>query len=155
MVAADVMESDFTAVAPAERLGDVVDRLLAARYGVLPVVDTDDRLVGLLSVTDVLRAMTPEYLAEVEDYSFIPGTVGDQYVHFSAIASLPVSMIARSEPKASVEASDPLIEVVRVMKQCEMACLPVISGGRVVGIICRTELLRVLRAQDSAAGASS
>jgi len=40
-----------------EALAEAADRLADARIGCLPIVDESDRLVGLLSETDALRAL--------------------------------------------------------------------------------------------------
>lgn len=155
MTAADLMTADRSPVRPQETIGAVVDRLLGTSCGILPVVDAEDRLLGLLSAADVLRLMLPGYLASMEDYSFIPDTVGDDRVHFSAVAPLPVSAAARLEPDAVVEATDPLIEVIRVLARCDTDCLPVVSRGKLVGTVTRTEVLGALVAHDGTAGAPS
>lgn len=40
-------------------VADATEEMLALRVGALPVVDDEEQLVGILSVTDVLRAAVP------------------------------------------------------------------------------------------------
>lgn len=155
MTAADLMSKDHGSVRPADTIGEIVDRLLAAPCGALPVSDANGFYLGLVSVADILRLMLPQHLATVDDYSFIPDAVADQYVHFAAIAPLPVSTVARLEPGGVVEPSDSLIEAIRVLAQCERGCLPVVSAGRLLGVISRAQLLKALVTHDGAAGTPS
>ncbi len=155
MTAADLMKKGHGSVSPADTIGEIVDRLLTSACGALPVSHADGFHVGVLSVGETPRLMLPQHLASVEDYSFIPDAVADQYVHFAAIASLPVSTVARLEPGGVVEPTDSLIEAIRVLAQCERGCLPVVSAGRLLGVISRAQLLKALVAQDGAAGTPS
>lgn len=51
----DVMTPNPRAIAPDTSVHAVLDTLVAERFGALPVVDADDRLVGIISYLDVLR----------------------------------------------------------------------------------------------------
>lgn len=55
-----VMTKDPVAITADTPIEDLVETLVAGRFGALPVVDERDRLVGILSYIDVLRALTPE-----------------------------------------------------------------------------------------------
>jgi CBS-domain-containing membrane protein len=54
---AEVMTSDVVTAAPEWSLRQAVEVMLEGRFGCLPVVDQDDRLVGLLSESDCLRLL--------------------------------------------------------------------------------------------------
>jgi CBS domain-containing protein len=51
----DVMTPEPRVLREHDSLAALVDALLADRYGALPVVDTEDRLVGVVSYVDVLH----------------------------------------------------------------------------------------------------
>ncbi len=55
MTVAKIMSSNVSAVDSEDSVADVVDRLLEDKVGALPVVDHDNKLVGIISYVDVLR----------------------------------------------------------------------------------------------------
>lgn len=52
----EVMSTDVETVDPHDTVADACRTFVAARVGALPVVDAHGKLVGILSVTDVLAA---------------------------------------------------------------------------------------------------
>lgn len=54
---ATLMSGKVVAVAPETPLDIVVDRLVQNRIGALPVVDDHEKVVGIVSYVDVLRAL--------------------------------------------------------------------------------------------------
>ena len=55
VLAGDVMTRDVATVTPETPLRDVVPRMLAAKYGCLPVTLEDGSLVGILTEADLVR----------------------------------------------------------------------------------------------------
>ena len=55
MAVSKIMSSNVVAVNSEDDVIDVVDRLLEDKVGALPVVDSDNKLVGIISYVDVLR----------------------------------------------------------------------------------------------------
>ena len=53
---ADVMTGEPVCVAPEDDVDEVIASMLDTRIGALPVTDPDGRLIGIVSVVDVLRA---------------------------------------------------------------------------------------------------
>ena len=53
----EVMHTPVVTIAPGERLADAARQMIDNRIGGLPVVDADDQLVGILTETDLLRAL--------------------------------------------------------------------------------------------------
>ena len=57
----DVMSADVATVGPEAALVEIIDCMLEENVGAVPVVDDDtDRLVGIVSYVDVLRAVREE-----------------------------------------------------------------------------------------------
>jgi CBS domain-containing protein len=54
---AEVMSAQLVAAAPDWTMQRAVDAMIDGRFGCLPVVEADRRLVGLLSETDCLRLL--------------------------------------------------------------------------------------------------
>src|SRR4029453_954099 len=65
------------------------------------------------------------------------------------LKTVPVTAVM-SSPVLSVESGDELVDAARVMLEDKVGSLPVVEGGRVVGIITETDLLReICRADQS------
>lgn len=54
-----VMSGGILSVSPDTSIGALVDLICEHRVGAVPVVDNDDRVVGIVSYVDVLRALRP------------------------------------------------------------------------------------------------
>lgn len=54
----DAMSSDVQCCHASDPMDDALDSMNAAQVRRLPVVDEDDRVVGILSVADVLQALS-------------------------------------------------------------------------------------------------
>lgn len=52
---ADIMATDFAAVAPQQSLKDVADFFVSNRHGCMPVVDEANKLKGILTSSDFVR----------------------------------------------------------------------------------------------------
>ncbi|MDB4991260.1 MAG: hypothetical protein JWN04_6438 [Myxococcaceae bacterium] len=52
----DVMHTDVMTVRPEEAVGEAARRMLQNGFGVLPVVDADGMLVGIVTENDIVRA---------------------------------------------------------------------------------------------------
>ncbi len=56
LTAADVMSSDLLTISPNHTIQDAVLLIQQKKVGAIPVIDNDNKLVGILSVRDLLRA---------------------------------------------------------------------------------------------------
>lgn len=54
---AEVMHSPVVTISPGESLSDAARKMIDKRIGGLPVMDTDGKMVGILTETDLLRAL--------------------------------------------------------------------------------------------------
>ena len=57
----DAMTAEPHAMSPETQLSEAVTALLDERFGALPIVDDDDRLLGIVSYVDVLRAIAADW----------------------------------------------------------------------------------------------
>jgi len=163
MNASDVMTADVETVTPDDEVGEVLARLADVNFSGFPVVDEDDRVVGVVTEGDLVD------LFEVDDrvlwipigippivdtltYAFdLPGDDVDIAAH----ADDPISSVMTTEPvTADADASvDELLDLLANPEQ-DINRLPVVEAGKLVGIITRQDLLRGLKAERGAAGAA-
>lgn len=124
----DVMTTDPHCLSPANPLTDAWTLLVNGGFHHLPVVD-DGRLVGVLSAADLierLRSQDPH----LKDTGVIldEGTIGE----------------IMSSDVVSIDADAPAAQAVRRLSVGDIHALPVVSGGKVVGIVTSTDLARML-----------
>ena len=143
MKAHDVMTWGTITVEPEASVARAVRLMLQNKISGLPVVDSDGRLVGMVTEGDFLRRgelgterRRPRWL----EFLVGPGRLADEYVQSSG---RKVSEIMTPEVQ-TITPETPLDEVVRLMERHRIKRLPVVQGGKLVGIVSRANLLHAL-----------
>jgi CBS domain-containing protein len=143
MNAADVMTRPAITVTPETTIADAARLLLERHISGVPVVDADGNMVGMLTEGDLLRRAEtgterrrPRWLEILVG----PGFLAQDYV---AAHARKVSQVM-TEKVASVTPQTPLPDLVRLMEKRRVKRLPVVAGGRVVGIVSRADLVHAL-----------
>lgn len=116
----DVMIRDTLSMQPEQSFAEVVGLMASRSFRHMLVVDEDDRLHGVISDRDVLRALsrTPDWGKK---------TVGD----------IMTRDVLTTTPECAIS------KAVRTMLEKRINCLPVIgTDGRVCGILTSTDLLK-------------
>lgn len=128
-------------VAPEESLDIAQALMVACRFRHLPV-ESGGRLVGLLALGDLLRASLPADEA----------TPGEQRRH---LRDTLVAAAMRA-PVVTASGDDDLWAAAQRFVERRVSCLPVVDGGRLSGIITRTDFLvratGLLRAEEQETG---
>ena len=127
-----------------------VARLLAAhRISGLPVVDEDDKVIGVISETDLVarQAATPEPYEPRRRFAFPGLTRGARRQAAKAHARTAGRLM--TEPPITAHADDTIVEAARTMAQHQVERLPVLDeADRLVGIVTRRDLLQVFLRPD-------
>ncbi|MET9232232.1 CBS domain-containing protein [Lentzea sp. NPDC003310] len=126
MNAADVMTSPPVSISPDTTVRDAGALLGDRGFSALPVVDDDNKLVGIVSGADLLLAgMAPE------------------------MANGPVSRVMRQRVISAPITSSPA-ELTTTMLTKRLRCLPIVAEEDVlVGVVSRSDLLRILTPTDA------
>ncbi|MGW4213556.1 CBS domain-containing protein [Lentzea sp. NPDC004789] len=126
MNAADVMTSPAVVVNPATTVRAASALLGDHGFSALPVVDDEGRLVGIVSGADLLLAgMTPE------------------------TGNGPVARVMRKSVISAPMSATPA-ELTTTMLSQRLRCLPIVTEGqRLVGVVSRSDLLRILTPEDA------
>jgi CBS domain-containing protein len=107
-------------------------------FAALPVVDAEDRLVGIVAEADVLRdRMPPDPRLHLRRDG---GTSGPR-------PSLLVRGVMTGDVR-SVAATADIADIARLFVDDRLRSVPVLDGGRLVGIVSRRDLLRTLVRPD-------
>ncbi|MEU3772450.1 CBS domain-containing protein [Streptomyces sp. NPDC032472] len=132
---ADLMTDEVVSVAPGTAFKDIVT--LFAQYDIsgVPVLDDEDRVVGVVSQSDVLAHAEPE-----------PGAPQDE----GAPARPATAGQIMSSPAVTVHAEETAADAARLMSRRGIERLPVVDEeDRLVGIVTRRDLLRMFLRPDS------
>ncbi len=107
----------------------------------LPVLDEDDRVVGIVSEADVIRDRMPH-----DPRSHLraePHEQPDPARHVREVMTPVVYCLGENADVADLAA---------VMLDNGVRAVPIVDGGRLVGIVSRRDLLRTLLREDAAIG---
>lgn len=143
MKAKDVMTHCVVTIAPEASVVDAIGRMLSHQVSGMPVVDATGRLVGIVSEGDFVRRA--ELHTEGPPRRWLElllgaGARADDYArsHGRTVADV------MSPEVASVGSESPLAEIVALMDERDVKRVPVVDGGRVVGIVSRADLMVAL-----------
>jgi acetoin utilization protein AcuB len=123
MLIRDIMRSPAVSISLDTTLQDAYRTMREKGIRHLPVLD-GDALVGV--VTDRDLRLATSWLAPSP---FPPGSA--------------VSMVMSRAP-LTADASDPVEDAARTMREHKIGCLPIVDGGRLIGIITGLDLLDAL-----------
>jgi CBS domain-containing protein len=139
----DVMTRTVVVVNVSAPFKDVVRRMHEYRVSALPVVDDDERLIGIVSEADLILKEDPE----LEEGRLFEGR------HRRQAREKASGLVARelmTSPVVTVGPGTTLGEAARLMHRKNVKRLPVVDGsGRIVGIMSRSDLLKVFLREDA------
>ena len=128
MKVAEIMETDVRTVAIDTPVSEVLMSLADGQVTGLPVVDTGNRVIGVVSSTDVIAAQ-----AETRD-------AGERQI---LLEETPVRDIMTPRPLL-IESTAELEEAARHMLYADVHRLFVEENGALVGVITQTDIVRAV-----------
>lgn len=136
----DLMTESVITLNEDEDLGLAEEIMKLGRVRHLPVIDANDRLVGLITHRDLLRAQV----------SSIAGLTADEDKAIKR--SLRASQIMNTGVQ-TVAPTDKALTAAQTMQHEKIGCLPVVDAGKLVGIVTEADFLGlVIRALSSNEG---
>jgi CBS domain-containing protein len=115
------MTRQVVSVAPDATVDQVIELLLRHHVSGLPVLDEEQRLLGVVTEFDLLKAL---YDHEIGDQA-----VGEHM----------------TRDPLCVEDDTPLVAVADLMLASRVRRLPVVRAGQMVGLVSRHDLIRVIQ----------
>jgi CBS domain-containing protein len=141
----DIMTRDVTTATPETPAQQVVELLLGKLFKAVPVVDTQRRVVGIISSGDLLRkAGMPVRLAvgvrlQADDLNNFLTRVSNDKTAGQIMTS----------PVVTAHEDDPLGHVVQEMIERNLKRVPVVdSDGKLTGMLSRRDVLRSVAGSD-------
>lgn len=141
LTAADVMTTEVVSITPDTPVRDIAELLYTRRISGVPVVDADGRVIGIVSEGDLIghAAIIGErrrswWLSLFADES---ATARD-YVKTHGRTAREVM----SATVVTVEETATLADIAETFAQHRLKRVPVVKGGKLVGIVTRGDLLK-------------
>jgi len=146
--AADIMTRAVVSVDPDLPLAEVAKLMLGRGISAVCVVERDGKLVGMLSEGDLLHRT--EIKTEKHRSWWLRVVAGDdelasEYVKCRGRKARDVM----SAQLVSVAEDTPVADIVATLDRHHIKRVPVVRGGRVVGIVSRANLLRAFASEAS------
>ncbi|HEY51951.1 MAG TPA: CBS domain-containing protein [Caldilineae bacterium] len=130
MIARDVMTPDPFTIGPNHAIGAALAKMRRGGFRRLPVVE-NGKLIGIITDRDLRLAMNSPYVLREGWY--------DSYL----MEHIEVRSCMTPNP-VTASATDDLIDIVELMERRKIGGLPIVEGGKLVGIITETDLLHCL-----------
>lgn len=139
----DVMTKAVLGVRPEASVAKAVDLMVSSHVSGLPVIEDGGKLVGLISEADLIRRV--EIGTQGKPATWLsclvnPGRLAEDYArtHARRVEELMTREVATIGPEA------PLEEAASLMEERGVRRLPVVSEGKVIGIVARADFVRAL-----------
>jgi CBS domain-containing protein len=150
-LARDVMETHVVSVSPQTPLIDVHRLFTEEEISGAPVVDEDETLVGVITATDLLRAVAEEHDSGRADTNYFrdalefsaPDWSGAPEDFQDRLGELRVEDVMTREP-VTVKPEASVAEVARELRTRHYHRVFVTKGSRLVGVVSAFDLLKLI-----------
>jgi nitrogen PTS system EIIA component len=140
VTAADVMQTDVPHISTDATLRELADLFFTRGASYAAVTHRDGRLAGEVRLMDLLRAGLPPFTDGMENLRFL-----ESFAPLEALAekedTIRVGEVMNRAP-VTLDPETPVVEVVLKLLRSTHDCLPVVSGGHILGVVCASEILR-------------
>jgi CBS domain-containing protein len=143
MIAADVMTRNCITVAPDATVEEAVNLMLSRNISGLFVVDKAGELAGVITEGDLLRRDELGTERHRPWWLRLFASPARQAADFTRANGRHVRDVM-TEDVLSIALDAPLEDVVETMEKNRIKRLPVTAGGKVVGVVSRSDLMRAL-----------
>ena len=138
MKVSDLMTKNFLAVGPETPICKVQSLLIRYHLNDVLVTDSENKLLGIVTYSDICCNLLPDYDELMKDSSYFlnPELIEDRLVD---IMNLPVKEIMTTNV-ITIEPDAFAIKAGALMTAKKIKQLPVIDNNRLVGVISRTDI---------------
>jgi CBS domain-containing protein len=144
--AKSVMTTDTITVPPETTVAETARRMLIHHVSAVPVVDPDNRLLGLVSEGDVMRYFGKQFQSKraewlrmlAEGESLAPEFLAEIRLNQRHVCEIMSTAIVSADEEAS------LAELADLMLEHGIKRVPILRDGALVGIVSRADLIRVV-----------
>ncbi|NNF78584.1 MAG: CBS domain-containing protein [Rhizobiales bacterium] len=150
MLAREVMASPVVTTTADAAITDIVDLMLKHKISALPVLDAEDKVIGIVSEGDLIQRDEIGTLPHRSWWLSALGTkaqLADEFIKSHGATARAV--MTANVLTANVDT--PLQEIAEILERKKIKRLPILEDGKLVGIVSRANLLQALAIQRGAA----
>lgn len=143
MRARDLMSTPVVTVKPSTSAKEAAGLLASHGFTALPVVDDDDRLIGIITEADLIRDRIPR------DPRYRHGDAETAHPH-------PVKTTVESlmtSPVTAMSSGSDITDLCEALTDARIRAMPIVDGSTVTGIVTRGDVVRALARTDEAIAA--
>ncbi len=143
MNAADVMVSKVISVGPDASVATIAATLLANRISAVPVIDDNSALLGIVSEGDLIHRVetgTEQPRAWWLEFFIGKEALAREFIKSHGRKAADVM----TRPVITVKPDTPLGELASLLEKHRIKRVPVVEGGKIVGIVSRANLVQAL-----------
>ena len=148
------MTTDVLTFSPDDPVQDASGRLVERGVDGAPVVDSRGAVVGMLNTDDLLVQETnlhyPTVISLFGAYLELPSSHRRFEEELRKAVGAKVGDVMASPP-VTCAPDDPLERAATLMHEHSVSRLPVVEGGRLVGIVARGDILRAVMGEGTPA----
>jgi CBS domain-containing protein len=143
MQASDVMVREVVSVRPDTPVAEAIRLLTERDISALPVVDEQERLVGIISEADLLHRVelgTEKHRPWLLESLTAATTLAKEFAksHGKKVGEVMTTDVV------SASEDTPLAEIALLFERYRIKRVPIVRDGKVVGIVSRTNLIQAL-----------
>ena len=154
MNAGEIMVKDVLSVGPEAPVREIALLMLQRRISGVPVVDAEQRVLGVVSEGDLIRR--PEIETDHAPKRWLGMFLSDEERARDFVKSHGrKAREVMTQPAICVAPDTPLAEVVRLMERHRIKRLVIVVGGKLAGLVTRADLLRAMVAHQGVSPAQS
>lgn len=154
MHAADIMTRTVITATPKTEVREIVDLMMQNRISAVPVVDDAGRVIGMVSEGDLMRRV--ENNTDRRDSWWLSAL-------FSARNDVDAYVKSRGRRAEDIMTRDPitisedtpLYKIAQTLEKKHIKRVPVVTGGKLVGIVSRSNLLQGFSTMQKDAAAAA
>lgn len=139
----EIMIRDVKSITPDSTALEALDLLYRLEISGLPVIDKDNKLVGMFTEKNVLSFLLPSYIEKVGRFIYEDNPKATKK-KYNELGMVKVAQLMRGDV-VTVTEDAALCEVARMMLTQKVRRIPIVDhSGLVVGIVARCDVLRAM-----------
>jgi len=136
----DCMKRNVISIPETATIREAAAIIVKKHIGLLPIVDKDNKLIGIVGLRDLLNLELPDFVRFIEDLDFVHdfGAVETTHPHAKALEKSIKSLMREA---ITVEEDCGLLRAYALMLQQNLHDMPILSGdGKLLGIASRVDI---------------
>ena len=136
----DIMDTTPNLVRTSDTFEHLIKTLDEVKYHVVFVVDSEDRLVGIVTEADIIKVLIPKYISFDE---FLISAMNENYLENKCIENRNLTITEiMAKTILSVHEDDTVIKAAALMAVNKIHTLPVVRDGKIIGIVNLINLIK-------------